>query len=97
MLPVLGAFLVAPGAGDTKDACLTPGSGRPAGEGHGNLLQYSCLENPMDRGAWRAMVHWVSERQTTLRNTPSSGEGADLGLRVTCMFRPCLLTLFMCL
>ena len=34
-----------------------PGLGRCPGEGHGNPLQYSCLENPMDRGAWRAMVH----------------------------------------
>ena len=40
-----------------------PGSGRfPAG-GHSNLLQYSCLENPMDRGAWRVMVHRVSKSQ----------------------------------
>ena len=34
-----------------------PGSGKSPGEGNGNLLQYSCLENPMDRGAWRATVH----------------------------------------
>ena len=34
-----------------------PGSGKPRGERNGNLLQYSCLENPMDRGAWRATVH----------------------------------------
>ena len=34
-----------------------PGLGRSLGEGYGNLLQYPCLENPMDRGAWRAMVH----------------------------------------
>ena len=41
-------------AGDTKDAGLIPGSGRfPRGGGHGNPLQYSCLENPMDRGAWQ--------------------------------------------
>ena len=37
-----------------------PGSGRTPGEGNGNLLQYSCLENPMDRGAWRATVHSVA-------------------------------------
>ena len=41
-----------------------PGSGRSAGEGHGNPLQYSCLENPMDRGAWWATVHGVTETQT---------------------------------
>ena len=39
-------------AGDMRDTCSTPGSGRFPGEGHGNPLQYSCLENPMDRGAW---------------------------------------------
>ena len=39
-------------AGDVRDAGLIPGSGRSPGEGNGNPLQYSCLENPMDRGAW---------------------------------------------
>ena len=38
-----------------------PGLGRSPGEGHGNSLQYSCLENPMDRGAWHAMGHRVTE------------------------------------
>ena len=46
-------------AGDTG---LIPGSRRSPGEGHGNPLQYSCLENPMDRGAWWATVHWVGVR-----------------------------------
>ena len=41
-------------AGETGDTGLIPGSGRSLGGGHGNPLQYSCLENPMDRGAWRA-------------------------------------------
>ena len=44
-------------AGDIRDAGLIPGSGRFPGGGHGNLLQYSCLENPMDRGAWQVTVH----------------------------------------
>ena len=43
---------------------LTSGSGRSPGGGHGNSLQYSCLENPMDRGAWRATVHEVTKSQT---------------------------------
>ena len=43
-------------AGDIRDAGSTPGSGRSPGEGNGNPLQASCLENPMDRGAWRATV-----------------------------------------
>ena len=46
---------------------LIPGSGRSPGGGQGNSLQYSCLENPMDRGAWRVTVHGVSESQTRLK------------------------------
>ena len=42
------------------DLGLIPGSGRSPGEGNGNLLQYSCLENPIDRGAWQATVHGVA-------------------------------------
>ena len=44
---------------------LTPGSGRSPGGRHGNPLQYSCLENPMDRGAWRAAVHGVCKELDT--------------------------------
>ena len=43
-----------------------PGSGRPPGGGHGNPLQYSCLENPMGRGAWRAAVHGVAKSRARL-------------------------------
>ena len=43
-------------AGDAGDTGSIPRSGRSPGGGHGSLLQYSCLENPMDRGAWRTMV-----------------------------------------
>ena len=43
-----------------EDPGSIPGSGRSSGEGNGNPLQYSCLENPMDRGAWQAMVHGVA-------------------------------------
>ena len=42
-------------AGDARDMGSIPGSGRSPGEGHGNSIQYSCLENPMDRGAWWSM------------------------------------------
>ena len=51
-------------AGVVGDLCSIPGSGRSPGGGHGNPLQYSCLENPMDRGAWRATVHGVAQSQT---------------------------------
>ena len=46
---------------------LVPGLGRSPGEGHGHSLQYSCLENPMDREAWQAMVHLVSKSWTQLK------------------------------
>ena len=51
-------------AGDIRDADLIPGSERSPGGGPNNPLQYSCLENPMDRGAWRAVVHRVTQSQT---------------------------------
>ena len=51
-------------AGDTKNTALIPELGRSPGEGNGNPLQYSSLENPMDRGAWWATVHGVSKSQT---------------------------------
>ena len=51
-------------AGDTGDLGLIPGSGRFPGEGNCNPLQYSCLENPMDRVAWQATVHNVTQSQT---------------------------------
>ena len=54
-------------AGDTKDVGLIPGSGRSPGGGHGNTLQYSCLENPMDRQAWWATVHGVTKSWTQLK------------------------------
>ena len=53
-------------AGDTGDVSLIPGSGRSSGLGNGNPLQYSCLENSMDRGAWKATVHGVTKSQTQL-------------------------------
>ena len=48
-------------AGDLRDSGSIPGLGRSPGAGHGNSLQYSCLENPMDRGAWWATIHWVTK------------------------------------
>ena len=51
-------------AGDIRDLGLIPGSGRSPGGGHGNPLHYSCLENPMDRGAWRATGQRVTKSRT---------------------------------
>ena len=51
-------------AGDVRDAGSIPGLGRSPGEGNGTPLQYSSLENPTDRGAWRATVHGVAKSQT---------------------------------
>ena len=53
--------------GDIRDVGWIPGLGISPGGGHGNPLQYYCLENPMDRGAWRAIVHGVAESQTRLK------------------------------
>ena len=50
--------------GDIRDVGSIPGLGRSPGGGHGNPLQYSCLGNPMDRGAWQATVHGVEKNHT---------------------------------
>ena len=50
------------------DPGSTPGLGRSPGEGNGNPLQYSCLENPMDREAWQATVHGVAKSRTRITN-----------------------------
>ena len=55
-------------ARDRREVSSVPESGRSPGGGHGNPLQYSCLENPMDRGAWRAAVHGVTESGTRLKH-----------------------------
>ena len=52
-------------AGDARDISSILGLGRSPGEGNGNLLQYSCLENPTDRGIWQGTVHGVSKESET--------------------------------
>ena len=52
-------------AGDARDVCSIPGSGRFPGGGNGKLLQYSCLEKSMDREAWQATVHGVTKESDT--------------------------------
>ena len=56
-----------PTAGDLRDLGLIPELGRSPGGGHGSTLQYSCLENPMDGGAWGTTVHRVPKSQTRLK------------------------------
>ena len=56
-------------AGDVRDVSSIPVVGRCPGRGHGNPLQHSCLENPMDRGAWRATVHRSGKSWTQLKTT----------------------------
>ena len=55
--------------GDLRDMGWIPGAGRSPGGGPGNPLQYSCLENPMDRGGWQAAVHRVAQSWTQLKQS----------------------------
>ena len=65
---------------DARDVGSIPGLGRFPGVGNGNPLQYSCLENPMDRGVWQTTVHGVTKSRTglthTLRRPPCRREGS---------------------
>ena len=64
-------------AGSIGDAGSIPGSGRSSGEGNGNLIQDSSLENPMNRGAWRASVHGVAESDLTERPSTRARRGCS--------------------
>ena len=77
---VCGVWVGLPGGSDRKqsacnqgDTGSTPGSGRSPGEGKGYPLQYSCLENPVDRGAWQASVHRVAKSQSRLKQLSMYG------------------------
>ena len=67
-------------AGDVGDAGSIPGLGRSPREGNGNPLQYSCLENSKDNGAWRATVHRVTKSQTQLKQLSMQTESSVLHL-----------------
>ena len=60
-------------AGDIRDMCLIPGLGRSPGGRNGNPLQYSCLETPMDRGAWWATVHGAAKELDMTEATSHTG------------------------
>ena len=66
--------MVKASAYNAGDLGSIPGLGRSTGEGNGNLLQYSCLENPMDKGAWQATVHGVAKSRTRLSDFTSLHE-----------------------
>ena len=65
-------------AGNIRDLGSIPWSGRSPGGGHGNPLQYSCLENLMDRGAWQAIVHRVAQSQTLLKRLSTHAQKWNL-------------------
>ena len=73
MLEASGLYMDFPGGSDSKESAYNAGglgsitgSGRPPGEGNGNPIQYSCLENPMDGTAWQATIHGVANSWTRL-------------------------------
>ena len=69
-----------------EDPGSIPGLGRSPGEGNGNPLQYSCLENPMDRGAWQATVHGFAKSQTRLNDFTFTFFCIIVGLSLMCFF-----------
>ena len=76
-------------AGDTRDAGSIPGSERSPGGGNGNPLQYSCLGNPLDRGAWWAAVCGVAESQTRLSTHWLAGWLWLTDKPMVCLFYKC--------
>ena len=89
------------GSEDKAPACNAgdpgsiPGLGRSPGEGNGNPLQYSCLENPMERGAWRATVHGVAKSRTQLSDFAHHTQCRHLCL--CCLYLCFIISLFLCL
>ena len=65
-------------AGDVEDVALIPGFGRSPGGSHGNPLQKSCLENPMDKGTWQATVHRVAQSLTQLKQLGTAQYDTEL-------------------
>jgi len=84
-------------AGDIREPGSIPGLGRSPRGGHGNPPQYSCLENPMDREAWRATVHGVAKSQTRLKQLSTHSctaklvdAGAYIHLIITSLYCTCI-------
>ena len=68
-------------AGNARDTGSIPGLGRSPREGNGNPFQYSCLENPMDRGAWWAIIHGVTQSDMTEHTKKKKGKESKLHLK----------------
>ena len=83
-------------AGDIRDTDLIPGSGRSPGRGHGNPLKYSCLENPMDRGAWKAAVHGVTKNWTPLKRLSKHASTRDGQIQGNGVDRTSFFFFFLC-
>ena len=94
VLELFGGSEVKASAYNVGDLGLIPGSGRSPGEGSGNLLQYSCLENPMDGGTWSATVHGVPKSRTRLSGFTSHRFSMVVLLFVSRYFLISLLNLF---
>ena len=95
------AYLGFPGVSEVKESACNvgdlgsiPGLGRSPGEGNGNPLQYSCLENPMDRGAWWATVHGVTKSRTRLSDFASLSLPSGLLIILDCLVFLCLVLVF---
>ena len=67
--------------GDGKDVGLIPGAGRCPGGGHGNPLQYSCLEGPRDGGAWWAAIYGVAQSRTRLKRLSKQARSQEEGFK----------------
>ena len=86
-----GGSVVKNPSANAVDSGLIPQSGRSPGEGNGNPLQYSCLENPVDRGAWWAAVHSAAQSRTQLKQLGMHaciGEGNANPLQYSCLGKP---------
>ena len=82
--------LVTPPLQDVGDAGLISGSGRSPGEGNSNPLQFSCLKNPMDRGAWQFTVHWAAKSRTWMSTHTHTQD--TKGKCLHCCLSYCVLT-----
>ena len=82
-------------AGDIRDVGPIPGSGRSPGVGNGNQLWYSCMENPMDRGAWQATVHRVTKSRARLKQLSTHACNSSVYMPIPLLFERSTLLAFL--